>query len=37
MEIVVRADSVDIRARVSTEEAFVAEAFGGKRTQDNAR
>jgi hypothetical protein len=30
MEIVVRADSIDIRARVSSEEAFVAEAFGGK-------
>src|SRR5438094_1825691 len=29
MEIVVRADRLDVRARVSNEEAFVAEAFGG--------
>ncbi len=30
MEIAVRADRIEIRARVSNEEAFVAEAFGGK-------
>jgi hypothetical protein len=30
MEIVVSADSIDIRTHVSTEEVFVAEAFGGK-------
>jgi hypothetical protein len=30
MEIVVGADSIDVRARVSSEEAFVAEAFGRK-------
>jgi hypothetical protein len=30
MDIVVSADCIDIQARVSTEEVFVAEAFGGK-------
>jgi hypothetical protein len=32
MEVVVRPDAIEVRARVSTEEAFVAEAFGGKTT-----
>ena len=30
MDVVVSADHVDIQAHVSTEEVFVAEAFGGK-------
>ena len=30
MEVVIRRDGIEVRARVSTEEAFVAEAFGGK-------
>jgi hypothetical protein len=35
MDIVVLADHVELKARVSNEEAFVAEAFGGK-NQANA-
>jgi HupE / UreJ protein len=35
MDIVVLADHIEVKARVSNEEAFVAEAFGGK-SQDNA-
>jgi len=30
MNVVVSADSIEVHARVSTEEVFVAEAFGGK-------
>jgi hypothetical protein len=30
MEVVILPDGIEVRARVSTEEAFVAEAFGGK-------
>jgi hypothetical protein len=36
MEIVVGADSIDIRARVSNEEAFIAEAFGQKTDANTA-
>jgi HupE / UreJ protein len=31
MDIVISADCIDMQARVSTEEVFVAEAFGGKK------
>ena len=34
MDIVVRADHIEVRARVSNEEAFVAEAFGGNGQTD---
>jgi HupE/UreJ protein len=35
IDIIVSADHIELKARVSNEEAFVAEAFGGK-SQDNA-
>jgi hypothetical protein len=35
IDVVVSADHIELKARVSNEEAFVAEAFGGK-SQDNA-
>ena len=34
IDIVVRADHIEVRARVSNEEAFVAEAFGGNGQTD---